>query len=178
MGCQEGIGERNVDPTQEFGVTSRVLAHLSAHRIHTSNLSMHPAHSSTFSVGHRCVAERHHRQPLGGSCQPTQRVLFIPRVLHHSGECSRVQGLHQQRSHSPNERGQRPVHRPCRGPRAEIAGINSVGQLSHPFGAPFRIAGNDATEPLGDSISRHIDGAGHRKHAVRVPSDRVSRTLT
>ena len=139
---------------------------------------MHPAYSSTFTVGHRRIAERHHRQPLGGSRQPAQRVLFVPRVLHHSGERSGVQGLHQQRPDSPNERGQGPVHRPRRGARAKITGINSAGQLSHPFGGSFRITGNDATEPLGYSSSRHIDGAGHGKHAVRVPSDRVSRTLT
>ena len=43
MGCQEGVGERDVDPTQEFGITSRVLAHLSAYRIHASDFSMHSA---------------------------------------------------------------------------------------------------------------------------------------
>ena len=135
---------------------------------------MHPADSRAFTFGHGGVTKRNNCQPLGCACQTAKRVLFIARMLVHSGERARVQGLHEKGSHATDKSGKGTVHRPrCRtGSKESLVGPRT--HLGDPLWRTVVGAGNDPAETRCRFFTRECEEINH---GLTVPNKCETRTL-
>ncbi len=161
VGGKEGVGEGDVHPPQQVRIRRRIRCRAVPAVVRADDPTVHAAHPRALAIGGRAIAERHDGQPLRGAGQSAERVGFVPRVLHHSGQGGRVQRLHQQGPHSPDDRRQGAVHGPRRRARAEVALVRPVAELAHPLGRTAGISGHDAAKARCDRRSGGVQGAWH-----------------
>ena len=126
VGREEGVGERDMHPTQEIGVGRGVGGRPLRRLVGARHLAMQALDACALSIGGSAITEGDDGQPLGRAGQPAERVGLVPRVLHDPCEGPGVEGLHEEGADPANDRREGAVHLPCSRTRSEVADIRAV----------------------------------------------------
>ena len=145
-------------PAQQIRVARRVGPLRTVRVVNPAHTTMQSAHTGALAVGLRGVAEGDHGEPLRRACQAPERILFVSRVLLHTRECCRVQGLDEEGPDAAHEGGQRAVDGPGGGAGAEVARVRAVLELAHPLGLSVRITRDQPPEPARDQVCGGVNG--------------------